>query len=146
MNSRHDSLSGMGRRAGKANLMLWARDRQRDDEDDLGSDHEVNLSWQGRFPFTHFQSGPGISNLLSQSPQVCPLLRPASASLLVLALAGDIPGDLTHVSKYLAARVPPVNYKFWSQACNSMIKQTLKAPAKSVSQYTKLTHPKNISQ
>jgi hypothetical protein len=54
MNSRHDSLSGMGRRAGKARLM---RDRQRDGEDDLGSDHEVNLSRQGRFPFEHFQSG-----------------------------------------------------------------------------------------
>jgi hypothetical protein len=51
MNSRHDSLSGMGRKAGKARLMLRARDRQRDGEDDLGSNHEVNLSWQGRFPF-----------------------------------------------------------------------------------------------
>jgi hypothetical protein len=57
MNSRHDSLSGMGRRASKARLMLQARDRQRDGEDDLGSDHEVNLSWQGRFPFENFQLG-----------------------------------------------------------------------------------------
>jgi hypothetical protein len=63
MNSRHDSLSGMGRRAGKARLMLRARDRQRDGEDDLGSDHEVNLSWQGRFPFEHFQSGLVISTI-----------------------------------------------------------------------------------
>jgi hypothetical protein len=75
MNSRHDSLSGMERRAGKARLVLRARDWQRDGEDDLGSDHEVNLSWQGRFPFEYFQLGlvistiqakyTGISNLLS---------------------------------------------------------------------------------
>ena len=78
MNSRHDSLSGMGRRVGKARLMLRARDRQR-------------------------------------------------------------AGDLTRVSKCLATRVPLVNYGFWSQACNSMSKQTLEASAKSVSQYTKLS-------
>jgi hypothetical protein len=28
--------------------MLQARERQRDGEDDLGSDYEVNLSWQGK--------------------------------------------------------------------------------------------------
>ena len=100
MNSRNDSLSGMGRRAGKARLMSRARDQQRDGEDDLGSDREVNLSWQGRFPFAHFQSGlvistiqakyTGISNLLIKSPLVCSLLCAANASLLVLALAGHI--------------------------------------------------------
>jgi len=63
MNSRHDSLSGMERRAGKARLMLQARDRQRDGEDDLGSNYEVNLSRQGRFPFKHFQLGLVISNV-----------------------------------------------------------------------------------
>jgi len=78
MNSCYDSLSGIRRRAGEARLMLRARNRQIDGEDDLGSDYEVNLSWQGRFPFAHFQPGlvistiqakyTGISNLLIKSP------------------------------------------------------------------------------
>jgi hypothetical protein len=63
MNSKHDSLYSIGRRAGKARLMLRARDRQKDGEDDLGSDHEVNLSWQGKFAFEHFQSGLVVSTI-----------------------------------------------------------------------------------
>jgi hypothetical protein len=49
MNSRQSSLPGRGIRTGKARLMLRLRDLQRNVEDDLGSNHEVNLSWQGRF-------------------------------------------------------------------------------------------------
>ena len=45
MNSKRDSLSCIGIRTGKARPMLRVRKRQRDGEDDLGSDLGVNLSW-----------------------------------------------------------------------------------------------------
>ena len=88
--------------------MLQARDWQRDGEDDLGSDHEVNLSWQGRFPFAHFQSGlvistiqakyTGISNLLIKSPQVV-ILRSNFLNISAYGLCGSLvngqPGNIT---------------------------------------------------
>ena len=84
--------------------MLQARDQQRDGEDDLGSDDEVNLSWQGRFPFGHFQSGlvistiqakyTGISNLLSRSNKKSP-------SMFAIAPCQCIPSSASPSRRYL---------------------------------------------
>ncbi len=66
MNSRHNSLSGRGIRTRKVGLMSRLRDLQRYDEDDLGSNREVNLSWQGRSSFERFLSGPVTHYHISQ--------------------------------------------------------------------------------
>jgi hypothetical protein len=48
---------GHGKKNGQAETDVAGESLPKRRRDDLGSDYEVNLSWQGRFPFEYFQSG-----------------------------------------------------------------------------------------